>query len=175
MGWFSNSIPERKWLTVSSELAIALKKEAASWYAVFRRTSPLGQKLSMETLSENATDYAYLLQLQAVASAIDEGGYVTEKQFFLELVYIVLTGKPPTELHRDIDRTSFCTAGSADASLTLWASAMLEQLPPQERDPALVAELRGYGAFIVARATFATCVACGDMKRANLARASFIG
>ena len=175
MGWFSNSIPERKWPTVSSELTIALKKEAASWYAVFRRTSPLGQKLSMETLTEKATRYLHLLQLQAVASAIDEGGYVTDKIFFLELVYIGLTGNRPTELHSDIDRTSFCTAGSADGSLALWARAMLEEFPPQDRDPALTAQLQGYGAFAVARAMHSTCVVCGDTKRANTIRRTFVG
>lgn len=174
MGWFSNSIPERKWPAVSSDLAISLKKEAVSWFAVFLRLSPEGKNLSMETLNESAINYVHLLQLQAVASAIDEGGYVKDKQFFLELVYIVLTGKSPSEMHQDIDRTSFCTTGSADASLALWSSAMLEVFRPKERELALVSELRSYGAFIVARAIFATCVACGDMKRANLVRGSFI-
>ena len=174
MGWFSNSIPERKWQDVTINLGFALKKEATSWYTVFRRISPVGQKVSTEALGGKATELCHLLQLKAVAGAIAEGGYVSDALFFLELVYIVLTSKKPAEMHQALEQTPFCLAGDAAESLSLWADAMAEQFEVKDRGAPLVAELRGYAAFIVARAMFATYTACGDTKRAKQIRATFV-
>ena len=92
MGWFTKAIPERKWAEISADLGLTLKKEATTWYYVFRKQSTIGSALSSSTLTDSATHKVYLLQLQAVASAIQEGGYIADSTFFLELVYIVLTG-----------------------------------------------------------------------------------
>ena len=174
MGWFTKAIPERKWAEISADLGLTLKKEATTWYSVFRKQSTIGSALSSSTLTDSATHKVYLLQLQAVASAIQEGGYIADSTFFLELVYIVLTGRRPAELHTDLETNPFCTAASAEASLFLWAQTLVAGFPEQERSPELVRELTGYGAFAVARATVATCMACGDTKRAEMIRSTFV-
>lgn len=175
MGWFTKAIPERKWAEVSADLGLTLKKEATTWYSVFRKQSAVGKVLSSSTLTDSATHKVHLLQLQAVASAIQEGGYIADSTFFLELVYIVLTGRRPAELHSDLEANPFCTAGSAEASLLLWAQALVAEFPEHEQSAESVRELTGYGAFAVARATVATCMACGDKKRAEVIRNSFVG
>lgn len=119
MSWFSKSIPQRKWLEVSTTLGRNLTREAESWFAVFRQQSPSGRKLSVEKLNDVAIHCVHLLQLQAVSSVVEEGGYISDSIFFLELGYTVLTGKAPNELHHDISGTPFCVAGSAEGSLAL--------------------------------------------------------
>ena len=178
MGWFSKAIPERKWAEVSASLGLTLKREAVSWYSVFRQQSAIGRTLSSDTLTDVASHNVHLLQIQAVSSAVREGGYIVDIAnitFFLELVYIILTARPPSQLHADIGSTPFCLAGEAEASLTLWAQSLVNEFPLRERDPQLLRELGGYGAFVVARATVATCMACGDKKRAETIRSSFVG
>ena len=178
MGWFSKAIPERKWAEVSATLGTMLKTEALSWYSVFRQQSAVGRTLSSDTLTDPATHNVHLLQLQAVSSTVQEGGYIADLAdvtFFLELVYIVLTGRPPSQLYTDIETTPFCLGGNAKDSLALWAQSLVEDFPLHERDPQLVQELGSYGAFVVARASVATCVACGDRNRAEAIRSTFVG
>jgi hypothetical protein len=176
MGWFSKTVPERNWVEVSAILASKLKDERQSWYSIFQReTAPHGFALSPEGLCGAASHDVTLLQLQAVAGTLQENGYVSDTTFFLELVFTLLTGKAPAEFHRDIAATPFCLAGDAGASLALWAQAMANELSSGKDTPKLTEELVGYGAFLVARSKFATCIACGDKKEAEKIRRFFIG
>lgn len=176
MGWFSKAIPERKWIEVSATLASNLKNERESWYSMFRReTSSRGFTLSPDGLSRTATHHISLLQLQAVASTLQDNGYVSDVTFFLELVYGLLTGNLPAEFHRALEATPFCLAGDAAASLTLWGQSLASELSSDTDRSDLTAQLVPYGAFLVSRAMFATCVACGDNKGAENVRSSFVG
>jgi hypothetical protein len=176
MGWFSKKIPERNWTDVGSTLGRMLKTEGESWYSIFQRqTAPRDFALVSDRLSPAATHYVSLLQLQAVAATLKNNGYVSDATFFLELVYIMLTGNLPAQLHRDIEATPFCLAGDAIKSITLWAQSIAGELSSNKDDSTLIAELEGYGAFIVSRAQFATCLSCGDKKGAEKARNSFVG
>jgi hypothetical protein len=176
MGWFSKAIPERKWIEVSATLASNLKNERESWYSIFRReTSSRGFTLPPDGLSRTATHYISLLQLQAVASTVQDNGYVSDVTFFLELVYGLLTGNRPAEFHRNLEATPFCLAGDAAASLTLWGQSMASELSSDTDRSELIEELARYGAFLVSRTMFATCVACGDKKGAEKIRSFFVG
>ena len=175
MGWFSKSIPERKWIGVSATLASQLKDERESWYSIFRReTASFGFALPPDGLSRAATHNISLLQLQAVASTIQDNGYVSDTVFFLELVYVLLTGNRPAEFHNDLAATPFCLAGDAEASLALWGRAMASELSSDSDRSELTKELARYGAFLVSRSIFATCVACGDKKGAEKIRNFFV-
>lgn len=176
MGWFSKAIPERKWVEVSATLAKKLKDECESWYSIFRReTAACNFALPADGLNRAATHYVSLLQLQAVASTLQDNGYVKDVSFFLELVYGLLTGNRPTEFHNDLQATPFCLAGDAAASLALWGEAMANELSSGGERSELIKELARYGAFLVSRSMFATCLACGDKKGAEKIRNFFVG
>ncbi len=176
MGWSSKAVPERQWVEVSSILASKLKDESQSWYSIFQReTASQGLMLPPEGLNGTATHYVSLLQLQAVAGVIQENGYISDSRFFLEMVFILLTGKAPAEFHHGIAATPFCLTGDAGASLTIWAQTMATELSSGKADPRLTEALAPYGGFLVARSMSATCLACGDQKGADKIRGIFIG
>lgn len=176
MGWFSKAIPERKWVEVSATLANKLKDERESWYSIFRReTAACKFGLPADGLNRAATHYVSLLQLQAVASSLQDNGYVKDIAFFLELVYGLLTGHHPAEFHNDLQATPFCLAGDAEASLALWGEAMANELSSGGEKAELKKELGRYGAFLVSRSMFAACLACGDKKGAEKIRNFFVG
>ena len=171
MGWFSKTIPERKWTDVSAALFQKLKGTRDSWYPTFQRESQShGFALASDGPSRVATHYVNLLQLSAVAATLQDNGYVSDPVFFLELVYIMMSGNQPAQLHRDIAATPFSLAGNAQESLTLWAQSMAGELSPSNGSQRLVDELKPYGAFIVAQAKIATCEACGDQNGAEKTR-----
>ena len=121
-------------------------------------------------MGRDAAQYVSLLQLSAVAATLQENGYVSDVTFFVELVYILLTGNQPAQFHRDIEATPFSLAGDAQSSLTLWAQSMASELSPGNDNRRLIEELKPYGAFIVAQAKIATCEACSDPKGAEKIR-----
>ncbi len=175
MGWFSKVIPERKWLDVSATLARNLKNECESWYSIFRRaeTTNCGFTLPPDGLNRAATHYISLLQLQAVASTLQDNGYISDATFFLELVYGLLTGNRPAEFHRDLEATPFCLTGNAAASLNLWGQSMASELSSKKDESKLTEELIRHGALLAVQAKIATCEACGDRKGAEKIRNFF--
>lgn len=91
----------------------------------------------------------------------------------LEILYTMLTGKPPLSFHDDIEAFSFARAGDTKKSITLWAEAMAPEISDRMADAALITELVRYGALIVIEAKVATCQACGDAKGAEKIRQVF--
>ena len=116
-----------------------------------------------------------MMQLSAVAATLQENSYVSDITFFVELVYIVLTGSPPAGLHRDIEALPFARTGDANRSLILWAHSMASELSSDKDDPRLIEELNRYGMLLVVQAKIATCEACGDHKGVEKIRSFFVG
>src|SRR5712692_5457626 len=114
VGWFSKSVPQRRWTDVSVALARKLQAAGDSWYSTFQQgTAPHGLRLSGATLSHSARHYVSMMQLSAVAATLQANRYVSDVTFFLEHVYIVLTRNPAAGLHDDIEMMPFATAGNA--------------------------------------------------------------
>jgi len=73
MGWFSKTIPQRKWSDASVALAQKLQSNAASWYETFRRgTAEHDVSLTPDEIGDVAKHYISMLQLSAVASTLQE-------------------------------------------------------------------------------------------------------
>jgi hypothetical protein len=176
MGWFSKAVPERKWTDVSVALGFQLKAARDSWFSTFQHgTASHGFVLAPSGISDAARHYVGLLELSAVAATLKENGYVSDVTFFIELLYIILTGNPPAAFHRDIEALPFARIGDAQASLRLWAGSMASELSSANDNPALLEELSRYGTFLVVQAKIATCEACGDHKGAAKIRSFFGG
>jgi hypothetical protein len=174
MGWFSKTIPERKWTGVSVTLAQKLQSIASSWYVTFRRGAAEHHvSVKPDEIGDVAKRYISMLQLSAVAATLQESAYVTDAVFFLELVYIILTQNPPAALHRDIESLPFALAGDARESLMLWAHCMAREVSTSADNPKLLEELNRYGALLVIQAKIATCEACDDFKGAEKVRKVF--
>jgi hypothetical protein len=173
MGWFSKTIPQRKWTDVSVALAQKLQSTASSWYATFRRGAAEHVSLKPDEISDVAKHYISMLQLSAVAATLQENAYVTDATFFLELVYGLLTRNPPAALHGDIESLPFALAGDARKSLMLWTHCMAREVSTSADDPKLLEELNRYGALLVIQAKIATCEACDDFKGAEKIRKFF--
>lgn len=176
MGWFSKTIPQRKWIATSTALARELQTTAGSWYSTFQRgVAGHGISLTPDGIGDGAKHYISMLQLSAVAATLQENGYVSDVTFFLELVYIILTQNPPAGLHRDIEGLPFARAGDAQKSLTLWAHSMASELSTNADNPKLLEELNRYGVLLVVQAKIAACEVCGDYKGAEKVRKFFAG
>ena len=174
MGWFSKAIPERKWANAST--ALGLKLKGGSWYSTFQHgTASHSFVLAPNGMSGTANHYICMMQLSAIAATLQENSYVSDVTFFLELVYIVLTGSPPAGLHRDIEALPFARTGDAQRSLVLWAHSMASELSSDKDDPRLIEELNRYGMLLVVQAKIETCEACGDHKGAEKIRSFFVG
>jgi hypothetical protein len=168
MGWFSKTVPRRRWPDVNVILGRKLHATGASWYSTFQEgTASHGFQLVDKAPTEAAKHYISMLQLSAVAATLQENGYVSDVAPFLELVYVFLTRNPPAKLHDDIETLPFARAGDAQRSLVLWARNMASELSPKRNDAGLIGELTSYGLGLVVQAKIATCVACGDQKGAE--------
>ena len=172
MGLFSKKIPERKWIDVAPSLGLTLKTIGNEFYPTFlSHTAIPGLAPS---LAETGRHYIAMLQLSAAASTIVENSYVYDPTFFLELVYIAMTGRRPDQMHADIADYQFRNPGQTPdnprTSLIAWASEMAKELSPEANGPALAAELVSYGALLVIQAKISTCEACGDHKGAEKVR-----
>lgn len=174
MGWFSKAISGRKLADAGAALGLELKVAVGSWYSTFQQgTESHGIVLASNEISGTAKHYIGMLQLSAVAATLQESSYVSDAIFFLETVYIVLTGNLPAGLHRDIEALPFALAGDAQKSLSLWAHSMASELSSEKDDPKLIKELNRYGTLLVVQAKIATCEACGDRKGAEKIRNVF--
>ncbi len=168
MGWFSKAIPERKWCDASGALAKELKSMAGSWYPTFRGgAGERGVSLKSAEIGETAKLSIRMLQLSAVAATLQKNAYVSDASFFLELVYIMLTGNEPAVFHQDIERLPFARAGDAPKSMTLWARSTASQFSSTPDNPQLLEELARYRTLLVIQAKIPTCEACGDHKGAG--------
>ena len=140
-----------------------------------------GKGLTAATLTKAAKHYMDMLQLSSVASTITENGYVdigdTDYAFFLELVYVALTGSPAAQMHVDVQEYQFVnprmfqTIGDPKDSLTTWAAAVAAEISTGANDTELQTELGSHGAHLVLHARIVTCEACGDRKGAERVRA----
>jgi hypothetical protein len=174
MGWFSKSVPERKWVEASTALARKLQVTAGSWYSTFQHgTASHGFVLASNEISDTAKHYISMLQLSAVAATLQDNSYISDATFFLELVYIILTGGLPVGLHRDIEALPFARTGDAKSSLILWAHSMASELSSDKDNARLIEELSRYGALLVVQAQIATSEVCGDHKGAEKIRSFF--
>lgn len=172
--WFSKVISVRKSATASAALGCELKVAGGLWYSTFQQeTESHGIILASNEISGTAKHYINMLQLSAVAATLQENSYVSDAIFFLETVYIVLTGNLPAGLHRDIEALPFALAGDAQRSLSLWAHSMASELSSDKDDQRLIEELSRYGILLVVQAKIATCEACGDHKGAEKMRSFF--
>jgi hypothetical protein len=171
MGWFSKTVPQRKWIHASTALGHDLQSTAGSWWPTFQReVAAHGIALISENMGKVAAHYVSMLQLSAVAATLQENGYVADATFFLELLYIGLTQRPPAGLNQDIGALPFARAGDAQESLTLWARSMAAEVSTISDNPKLLEQLARYGALLVIQAKIATCEACGDRKGASKMR-----
>ena len=174
MGWFRKGISGRKSADAGAALGLELKVAGGSWYSTFQQgTESHCIVLASNEISGTAKHCISMLQLSAVAATLQENSYISDAYFFLETVYIVLTGNLPAGLHRDIEALPFALAGDAQRSLSLWAHTMASELSYEKDDPRLIEELNRYGTLLVVQAKIATCVACGDRKGAEKMRNLF--
>jgi len=172
MGLFSRKIPRRKWIDIAPALGMTLKAAGNDWYPTFRaHTAANGLT---PTLTDPARHYIAMLQLSSVAATIVENGYVSDPTFFLELVYIAMTGRPPAQMHVDVEKYQTVrprqTPDDPRASLIAWATVMASESSTSTDKAELAAELVSYGALLVVQAKISACVACGDQRGAERVR-----
>lgn len=172
MALFSKKVPERKWIDVAPSLGLRLKTIGNEFYqTISSHTTTRGLTPS---LSETARQYIDMLQLSCAASSIVENHYVSDPTFFLELVYIAMTGQRPEQMHADIEKYQFDNPSQAPddprTSLIAWASKMAKELLPGADDTVLATGLVSYGAWLVARTKISICEACGDRRGAEKVR-----
>ena len=80
MGLFSKTIPERKWVDVSTTLHNTMRSYRASWFKDFvDRVFPLGIGLRNRELTPQMEDGIGILQFTAAAITVRENGYVKLK------------------------------------------------------------------------------------------------
>ena len=168
MGWFSKTVPERKWPDTAASIAKSLGSEAESLLSGIRQdAASFGVQLSNSRTDDLTLRRVKLLQLQAVAATVAENGYVSDVVFFLELIYIFMTTRKPADFHNDLENNPFCTTLDPDRTLDLWAEAIAADFSPLERNETLIQSLRQGGARLVLQAKAVTCIACGDPKMAQ--------
>jgi hypothetical protein len=172
MALFSKKVPQRKWIDVAPLLGIRLKTIGNEFYQTFLSHTTIHGLTPL--LSETALRYIDMLQLSCAASTIVENNYVSDPTFFLELVYIAMTGRRLEQMHADIEEYQFDNPGQTlddpQASLIAWASTMAKELLPGADDVALATELVSYGAWLVVETKISTCETCGDHRGAEKVR-----
>jgi hypothetical protein len=175
MGFFTKTIPERKWVEVSAALHNGMKRYRAKWFNDFvQNVSPLGIGLSSRELTKEIEGKIGMLQFVVAATAVREGGYVTLKDFdfFIDLISISITSKKMEEL----GSKSVCElAASSDPKIAVhkWALMMLPIVAGTEHNQKLAEVLSQWAMLLVIQSKIQTCEACGDRKGAEKVRKLF--
>jgi hypothetical protein len=82
MGFFSKTIPKRKWVDVSATLHNNMKRLRASWFKDFTdNVFPLAIGLRSRVLTQQIEDNLGILQFAVAATTVRENGYVKLKDF----------------------------------------------------------------------------------------------
>jgi hypothetical protein len=118
-----------------------------------------------------------MLQLSVVASSIIENGYISDYQFFLELVYIALTGNQLLQMHSDIAEYRFIwptpSLDNTRTALMAWGKAMAAELSMDSETAELESEVVAiYGAILAVKTKIFTCEHFGDREGAEKIRAA---
>lgn len=169
MGWFSKTVPERKWPEVFGALPMQMKKDSDGWYANFVESNPIGTfGVKSGSLTPPAKRLIDLHQLMVFTTTLQEFNYVSASgvTFVTELVYIGLTGNRPEMLEYDLVDMP---RGGADAHATLdpWSRKLANEISTSPENPKLIEALRWMGVGMLVTTKALVCRACGDHRRAD--------
>jgi hypothetical protein len=175
MGFFTKTIPQRKWIDVSAALHTTMKRYRADWFKDFGdHVFPLDIGLRRRELAPEIEEAISTLQFAVAATTVRENGYAKLKDFdfFIDLICISITSKKMAEL--DGGPLFDLIAGpDPKVSVQKWALALLPIVAETERNQRLAEALAQWGALLVVQSKIQTCEACFDSKGADTIRAVF--
>jgi hypothetical protein len=174
MGWFSKTIPDRKFPDIARVIARELKTHCDPWFTALRNDpESTGISWRCDTLTGHARDEINMLQMSVVASAFADGKFFRSDQdkiFVLELVFIHLTGGNPATLHDKIEQCLPRMGADIREAFQLWAVAMSPLFSLTDSGQT-IKQLQKWLPLIVSKAMIVAYEGCGDHRTAKKIRA----
>jgi len=171
---FGKTIPKRKWTDVSFELARELKDSKATWFTeLVKHASSTNVDLTANKVSPELDSAIASLQWAVSATAIRENGYIkpSDFHFFIELLYISLTGRQPAEMTGDF-ATKMLEINDPRAAMDMWCNFVAPLVSDSTDNPELHKILNQFCALLILRTQIDTARACRDPKRADMLRST---
>ena len=170
MGLFGKTVPTRKWAAVVVNLTVELRDYRATWFAeLVKHASSTNVDLTAIEVSPELDSAIASLQWAVSATAIRENGYIkfSDFQFFIESLYILLTGRSVLEMTEDLAMKMLET-NDQGAAMDMWCNFVAPLVSDSTNNPELHKILNQFGSAMVLRAMIDTAKACFDPKRADM-------
>jgi len=172
IGLFGKSVPKREWTAVVANLTGELSGFRATWFAeLVKHASSANVELTANEVSPELESAITSLQWAVSATAIRENGYIKlrDLQFFVELLYISLTGRSALEMTEDL-AMKMLEIDDQGAAMDMWCNFVAPLVSDSTNNPELHKILNQFGSAVVVRTMIDTAKACHDPKRADVLR-----
>jgi len=178
MGWFSRTIPGRRFPDIAAVIARELNSHCDPWFnAVRNDQASTGIGWCCDSLMGDARDQINMLQMSVVASTFADGAFfrsTEDSAFVQELIYGRLTGDKPDSYHAKIEHALPRMSADMRDAFRLWAVAMAPLFSLTDSDRT-IKQLQKWLPLIVSKGMIAAYEGCGDYKSAKKVRAMWAG
>ena len=175
MGLFGNTVPKRKWPDVQYTLYGGLRDCRARWFAHFVNhytSKEIG--LTTSELSPEIDSAITSLQLAVIATTIRERRYIKFKDvpFFVELLYILLTGRKSFETRNDA-AAKLLAVNDPQETIHMWCNMMVPLLSNSTNNRKLAEILSKWSAALIIQTKIETAESCFDRMGADAIRIDY--